>query len=98
MSRPPPSPLTRASAPPRRRSDTAPKRGQAANQDGRWKPAFLAALAETGNVTESASRARISRKTAQNHHKSDPDFADGWAEAIEEYSDALEAEADRRGV
>src|SRR4051794_7570599 len=98
MTPPPSSPLARTPAPLRRRPGTPPKQGQAANGDGRWKPAFLAALGECGNVTESAHRARVSRRTAQMHHKTDPEFAEAWQDAIDQYADTLEAEADRRAV
>lgn len=73
-----------------------PAGSRAATRTGRWKPKFLAALAVTGNVTESAARASVDRKTTQTHAKNDKAFAAACVEALEIYADKLEAEADRR--
>ncbi len=62
------------------------------------KAAFLKALAETGSVTAACLAARVSRREANATADEDPGFAGGWAEAMETYVEALEAEADRRAV
>ena len=62
------------------------------------KALFLKQLALTGNVTKSAAAADWRRQTAHEHRKKDPDFAEAWANAEQEYADHLEKEADRRAV
>jgi hypothetical protein len=83
---------------PKNRELRAPRPSRAATRTGAWKAKFLAALAETGNVTESARRANVERRTAQIHHQEDKAFAEGWAEALEIYADSLEAVADHRAT
>jgi hypothetical protein len=63
-----------------------------------WEAAFLAALALTGLVTESARLANISREHAHRWRRTHPDFADGWKRALREAADTLEAEARRRAL
>jgi hypothetical protein len=63
-----------------------------------WQPAFLTALAETGNYKESAKLAGVSRMTAWRHKTSDPDFAQQCADAEQEAADLLEKEAWRRAT
>jgi hypothetical protein len=60
------------------------------------RAAFLSALAEHGFVTRAARSAGINRDTARKARKNDPAFAAAWAEAMAEYVENLEAEADRR--
>ena len=62
------------------------------------KQIFVEALRITGNVSESARRAKIDRKLAYTWRRDDPDFADDWADAENQAADALEAEARRRAV
>lgn len=62
------------------------------------KAGFLKALAETGSVTAACMAARVGRQEANAQCDEDPGFATGWADALETYAEALEAEADRRGV
>lgn len=82
---------------PKNRQLRAPRGpSRAATRTGLWKPKFLAALADTGNVTESARRANVVRRTAEIHHLEDKDFAEAWAEALEVYADGLEGVADHR--
>ncbi len=59
---------------------------------------FLAELAKTGNVSGSARTASIDRKTAYNWRKDDDAFLEDWDDALGVATDALEAEARRRGV
>jgi hypothetical protein len=65
---------------------------------GKWQPAFLTALAATGNVTEAAKLAGVSRMTAWRHKTSDTDFAERFAEAEQQAMDLLEKEAWRRAT
>jgi hypothetical protein len=65
---------------------------------GEWKPDFLKALAETGNVGASARLAGIGRTAVFRHRHNDPIFAEAWDDAIDEAADLLEAEAWRRAV
>jgi len=55
-------------------------------------------LSSSGNVTDAARRSCISRREWYKVRKEDPYFAADWDEAVEEYTDHLEAEADRRAV
>lgn len=61
-----------------------------------WKPAFIDALKETGNVARSARAARISRTHAYRERNNSAMFREAWDEAIEEGLDYLEEEARRR--
>jgi hypothetical protein len=65
---------------------------------GLWRPAFLTALAEVGNVKEAAKLAGIHRTTAFRAKNADPQFAKKWAEAEQEAADLLEKEAWRRAT
>jgi hypothetical protein len=62
------------------------------------KRAFLAAYAETGNVTKAAQAADIDRSTHYGWLKDDKDYAEAFKHADEEAGDTLEAEARRRAV
>lgn len=71
-----------------------------------WKPAFLATLAKTANVSASAEAAGIHRDTAYHARETEgrdgadlveaQAFANVWDEALEIATDALELEARRR--
>jgi hypothetical protein len=63
-----------------------------------WRKGFLAALSETGNVTAACLAADIDRKNAYRRRDTDREFAAQWAEALEQATDALEAEARRRAI
>jgi hypothetical protein len=63
---------------------------------GDWKSMFLASLSETGNVSASCRFAGISRQAAYEARKDDAVFAQGWGDAIEEGTDALEEIARKR--
>jgi hypothetical protein len=58
---------------------------------------FLRALAETSNVTHSATLVKMSRQRMYQIRDEDPDFAEAWADAEQQAADNLEAEAWRRG-
>jgi hypothetical protein len=62
-----------------------------------WKPKFLAALRESGIVFSACKVARIDRREAYRAKDADTAFASQWDEAIADATDALEAEAIRRG-
>jgi hypothetical protein len=64
----------------------------------RWVKAFLRHLARCGNVTVASAKAGIHRGTVCRRLKADPAFAEAFAQADEAYTDALEAEADRRAL
>lgn len=55
-------------------------------------------MAKTGNVTLAADACGVARATVYNHRSSDPAFARAWDEALDEATDALEAEARRRAL
>ncbi|MDB5363478.1 MAG: hypothetical protein JWO51_4775, partial [Rhodospirillales bacterium] len=59
---------------------------------------FLARLAETGNVSEAARWAAVSRSGAYALRLADEEFALAWAESQGQAVDALELEARRRAV
>lgn len=58
-----------------------------------WKPAFLEALATTGNIAGSAKLAGITRQNAYVAKKDDPEFAASWNEALDQAMDDLEGSA-----
>ena len=60
--------------------------------------AFLARLAETGNVSDAARWAAVSRSSAYALRLAEEEFALQWAEAQGQAIDALEMEARRRAV
>ena len=55
-------------------------------------------LADTGSVSDSCKVTGIPRRTAYNWRTADGPFRQEWDEAIDEYVDKLEKEADRRAV
>lgn len=62
------------------------------------KKKFLASLKVTGNISESSRFAKIHKATVYGWRAADADFAAAWQEALDEYADRLEKEADRRAV
>lgn len=62
------------------------------------KAAFLAELGRLGTVTAAAEAIGVCRTHAYELRRSDPDFAEAFAEALEEAADRLEEEARRRAV
>lgn len=62
------------------------------------KRAFLAAFAETGNITRAAEAAEIDRTSHYVWLKDDAEYAAAFEDAREASVDALEAEARRRAV
>lgn len=68
------------------------------NRNHDWKPDFLAALAESPNVSAAAKAARVSRVTVYAHRKGDPAFAEAWDDALNQSTDTLIGEMYRRAV
>lgn len=61
-----------------------------------WHPAFLAALENTGSITESAKAAGVCRDTVYDCKRKDAEFARRWEEALDRGADTLEDEARKR--
>lgn len=84
----------------KRRTNRTPKK-RASPQRKRsapdWAPAFLAALAETSNVSEACKAVKIGRRTFYDRRDGDQEFADAVRDALDVGCDALEREARRRG-
>ena len=57
---------------------------------------FLAAIAETGNVSLACKKAGVPRRTAYEWKQSDTQFSEAWDEAVEAGTDSLVQEAVRR--
>jgi hypothetical protein len=62
------------------------------------KRAFLLAYAETGNITESAEVAKVSRWSHYAWLREDEQYQGAYARADEVFGDVLEAEARRRAL
>jgi hypothetical protein len=65
---------------------------------GHWKPAFLEFLRASASVTDSARGAGVSRRGTYKAREKDEEFREAWEDALEEATDALEAEARRRAL
>lgn len=65
---------------------------------GEWRPVFLAALRNSGNVRAACHAAGIDRPKAYDHRDRDPAFAAAWATALEDACDTLEAMARKRAM
>jgi hypothetical protein len=72
--------------------------GRATVRSDDARETFLTTLAEQCNVTASCKAAGIGRSTAYDWREDDPGFAAAWDRAVEEATDALEAEARRRAI
>lgn len=59
---------------------------------------FLEVLAETGNVSVAARKAKVSRSHAYARRVTEPEFATEWDQAVEAATDLLEAEARKRAL
>lgn len=57
-----------------------------------WRRDFLAALAETSNVSRACAAVRVCSRTVYDLRRRDPSFAERWAEALCEGYDNLEME------
>lgn len=63
-----------------------------------WLHPFLEALRATGVVAQAARAAGVSTGQVYNLRREDADFANAWDNALEDATDALEAEARRRAL
>lgn len=63
---------------------------------GKWRKAFLAALAKEGVVSEAARKAKVCRTYVYEVREADPTFAVAWEDAVQQSLDALELVAVRR--
>ncbi len=62
------------------------------------KGKFVAEIGRSGNISQAARLIGVNRRTVYVWRKEDGEFAAAWDDAKDEYSDHLEAEADRRAV
>lgn len=63
-----------------------------------WRPRFLTALAEKGNVVSACKKAKVDHKTVYKHKRFDPEFASDWKDALGEAIDSLEGALIQRGI
>ena len=68
------------------------------NRTPKKRAAFLAELAERGNVSEACAAADIGRTTAYEWRADDATFAAEWDAALDQAADLMEREAYRRAV
>lgn len=69
---------------------------RAYTRTGKWKKVFIAKLREIGIVVRAREAANISVKALYDARRRDKEFAREWDEALEDSTQALEAEAFRR--
>lgn len=85
--------MTKAKSPPRPRAGaTATRRPAKARISAKWRATFLAALADTSNVTAAAAAAGINPAHAYKIRRAEPAFAREWQAALCEGYDNLEME------
>lgn len=75
-----------------------PKKPRYRGKAGEWAPAFLAALADTGNVRASCLMAGIGRQSVYNYRASNARFSAEWDEAVQDAVDVLAAAARKRAL
>jgi hypothetical protein len=63
-----------------------------------WRPVFLSIFRQTGIVALGCRGAGISRTQAYRERQQNARFADDWADAEEDATEVLEAEARRRAM
>jgi hypothetical protein len=63
-----------------------------------WRPHFLAALRDTGIVTDACKIADVARSTAYEERQRNEDFALAWHDVEEETTERMEREAVRRAA
>lgn len=73
-------------------TNRTPKKRSAPN----WESRFLARLAQTANIRNSAAAAGVARQTVYDRRAADPDFSASMDAAIDDAVDLLELEARRR--
>jgi len=72
--------------------------GKPGRPNTNWERTFLAAFAETGNVTKAAAKAKVSRAHVYRTRLADPTFAEAYEEARQVAVMALESEAFDRAL
>ena len=77
--------------------DELPVPGRATSGDD-WKEEFLSVLGATSSVNRSLDRSQISLPEAFLSRRTDPDFAEGWAMALDDGYAHLEFEILRRFI
>ena len=92
---PPPDTMPKAS--PDDKSETSPNDKSEVSPDS-WQTLFIAALRQTGNVSEAAREAGQRRSAVYTQRRNCPVFAADWEDAIEEAADRLELTAVRRAL
>lgn len=75
-----------------------PVRSKAVTARGRWKKVFLQSLAETGNVTVSATVANVERGTVYTNRKRDPAFDKAFVDCLDKAADLIEHALRERAV
>lgn len=80
----------------RTRIKSDPETNVATRPCRRWQQRFLASLAESSNVSQSAAKARVSASKAYKARREDPEFARQWLAALWEGYTHLEMEVLRR--
>lgn len=61
-----------------------------------WRPIFLRVLRNSGNVRAACTAAGITRQAAYKAREGSTEFAEAWADAVEDAVDGLEAVAIER--
>lgn len=83
---------SRASRMPRTNTSAVPSDSLDDNPTAHWRRAFLAALAETSNVTAACAAAGVHPSRPYKLRRMEPDFARAWRSALLEGYDNLEIE------
>ncbi|BEU99041.1 hypothetical protein [Novosphingobium olei] len=78
------------------RAQAKPRPAKRAKRGTRWQEPFLAALAESSNVTAAAAAAKVDTSKAYKARRQDADFARAWRAALLEGYEHLEMELLRR--
>ena len=83
---------SRASRMPRTKTSAVPPESPEENPTAHWRRAFLAALAETSNVTAACAAAGVHPSRPYKVRRLEPEFARAWRSALLEGYDNLEIE------
>jgi hypothetical protein len=65
-------------------------------QASEWRPAFIAALRNSGNIRAACQAAGIARETVYRNREASAEFRAAWDSALEDAIDVLEATARQR--
>jgi hypothetical protein len=69
---------------------------KARKQASEWRPAFIAALRNSGNIRAACQAAGIARETVYRNREASAEFRAAWDSALEDAIDVLEATARQR--